>query len=225
MNLSSQELSSTEEVLRRGLNFAPAPQRIPYLDMIAGVESVASRLESSDANDLRVRVCSILKKAKPPAPNMTRQERTVVRSLRERSDLVILTADKGSATVVMDQSEYKKKIENLLEDPVYRTISKDPTSATESKITKELKLEQEKHSEVSDEQTQAYSEQTPQALWASEDPQARSTTTTHCVMHWVTNLPTGQARHIPHHSTDWKDQFLCEEFQTLCRDDEGGEVI
>ena len=94
---------------------------------------------------LRGRVCSILKKAKPPAPNMTRRERTAVRNLRERQDLVILTADKGNATVVMDQTDYKKKIEDLLEDPVYRKISKDPTSATERKITKELKdLEQKK---------------------------------------------------------------------------------
>ena len=42
--------------------------------MIAGVESVTKKLDSSAANDLRGRVCSILKKAKPPAPNMTRQE-------------------------------------------------------------------------------------------------------------------------------------------------------
>ena len=36
--------------------------------------------------------------------------------------------------MVMDQADYKKKIENLLEDPVYQKISKDPTSATERKI-------------------------------------------------------------------------------------------
>ena len=113
--------------------------------MIAGVETVAKKLDNSAANDLRgrVHVCSILKKAKPPAPNMTRQERTAVRNLRERQDLVILTAEKGNATVVLDQADYKKRVENLLEDPVYRKISKHPTSATERKLTKELKdLEQ-----------------------------------------------------------------------------------
>ena len=89
--MSSQELSNTEEVLRRGLNFAPAPRRIPYVDMIAGVETVAKKLDNSAANDLRGRVCSILKKAKLPAPNMTRQERTAVRNLWESQDLVILT--------------------------------------------------------------------------------------------------------------------------------------
>ena len=43
----------------------------------------------------------------------------------------------------MDQADYKK---DLLGDPVYRKISKDLTSTTERKITKELKdLEQKKH--------------------------------------------------------------------------------
>ena len=43
MNLSSRELSSEDEdvFLPRRHNFAPALQRIPYVDMIAGVESSA----------------------------------------------------------------------------------------------------------------------------------------------------------------------------------------
>ena len=96
------------------------------MEMIAGVKTAAKKLDNSAANDLRgrvhVHVCSILKKAKPPAPNMTRQERTAVRNLRERQDLVILTAEKGNATVVLDQADYKKRVENLLEDPVYQRI-------------------------------------------------------------------------------------------------------
>ena len=68
--MSSQELSNTEEVPCRGLNFAPAPRRIPYMAMIAGVETAAKKLDNNAANDLRGRVCSILKKAKPPAPNI-----------------------------------------------------------------------------------------------------------------------------------------------------------
>ena len=103
------------------------------------MESAARKLESSEANDLRGRVCNILKKAKVPPPNMTAPERAAVRSLKQRSDIVILTADKGSATVEMDQSEYEKKIEDLLGDRVYQKFSKDPTSSTERKITKELK--------------------------------------------------------------------------------------
>ena len=67
-------------------------------------------------------------------------------SLQESSDIVILTPNKGSATVLMNQSEYTEKIEDLPMDPVYRKIMREPTSATERKITRELKkLEQEGH--------------------------------------------------------------------------------
>ena len=34
----------------------------------------------------------------------------------------------------MDQADYKKKMEDLLEDPLYRKILKDPTSATERNL-------------------------------------------------------------------------------------------
>ena len=51
--------------------------------------------------------------------------------LRERPDIAILTADKGNVTVVMDQSDYKQKMDALLDNPVYMRITKDPTSATE----------------------------------------------------------------------------------------------
>ena len=69
-----------------------------------------------------------------------------MRNLQERQDLVILTADKGNANLVKDQADYKKEIKDLLEDSVYRKILKDPTSAAERKITKQLKyLEQKKH--------------------------------------------------------------------------------
>ena len=45
----------------------------------------------------------------------------------------------------MDKTGYKTKIEDLFEDPVYQKILKDQTSATERKITKELKDLQQKH--------------------------------------------------------------------------------
>lgn len=39
------------------------------------------------------------------------------------------------------------------------------------------------------------------------------------------HLPTAQACHIPDSSTDRRDQFPCEEFSTLCGDNERGEAV
>ena len=47
----------------------------------------------------------------------------------------------------------------------------------------------------------------------------------HGIMHWVPYLSASQSHHIPHHPSDRKNQLLCEQLQTLCGDDEGGEVI
>ena len=52
---------------------------------------------------------------------------------------MILPADKGNTTVVMDKDEYVAKIETLLEDGTYRKLKKDPTSSVESKICQALK--------------------------------------------------------------------------------------
>jgi len=52
--------------------------------------------------------------------------------------MVILPADKGNATVVMDKSQYEEKMLTHLKNPVYRKISKDPTGCIERKMLKEL---------------------------------------------------------------------------------------
>ena len=59
---------------------------------------------------------------------------------------------KGNATVIMDQADYKKKIEDLLEDPVYRKISKDQTSATDMRrVCKRYNIRTKTHWRISQE--------------------------------------------------------------------------
>ena len=44
----------------------------------------------------------------------------------------MLQADKGNATVIMDVTQYEKRIQGLL--PVYQKVRKDPTPAPERKV-------------------------------------------------------------------------------------------
>ena len=46
----------------------------------------------------------------------------------------MLTADKGVAMVIMDRKEYIDKATNLLSQPVYRTIERDPTNKLKAKL-------------------------------------------------------------------------------------------
>ena len=55
-----------------------------------------------------------LKKSKPPKPNISKAERQAIKSLQDDNNIIILPADKGNATVVMDWVEYSNKLGNLI---------------------------------------------------------------------------------------------------------------
>ena len=52
---------------------------------------------------------------------------------------MILTAHKGVSIVVMDRDEYIKKVEQLLSQPTYKTITADPTTKYKNKLKSLLK--------------------------------------------------------------------------------------
>ena len=60
--------------------------------------------------------------------------------MRSWKDEVILPADKGNTTVVMERGDYDRKVRELLDDTsTYRKLPKDPTPTQESKISRKLK--------------------------------------------------------------------------------------
>ena len=70
-------------------------------------------------------VKSIIKKSCNP-PNITREERKAIRELKEDKSRMVLIADKGMSLVVIDTADYKKKAEELLQQPTYQLIPTDP---------------------------------------------------------------------------------------------------
>ena len=48
--------------------------------------------------------------------------------------MVILPADKGNSTVIMNKSEYTKKIHDIIVDTGFKTLKKDPTKKLERTI-------------------------------------------------------------------------------------------
>ena len=80
----------------------------------------------------RLKVSEILKSAKLPRRNITHEEEKALKELKKDENIVILKADKGNATVVMDATEYNDKINCLLSDSsVYSKLSKKSNSITE----------------------------------------------------------------------------------------------
>ena len=63
-----------------------------------------------------------------------------LKEMKGWDEQVILPADKGNATVVMERSDYDKKVRGLLNDTTtYNRLPKDPTQTQENKISRKLK--------------------------------------------------------------------------------------
>ena len=110
-------------------------------------------LPVSDGIHLRVKIANTLKSSKPPKQNVTAEKRQVIKDLKRAEDIIILPADKGKSTVVLDKEEYEEKVTHMLEDKkTYEELSSDPTPnykrkfvATLSTLKKEGKISEGKY--------------------------------------------------------------------------------
>ena len=143
MNLSQKRLSDNErKVLEWAMKFAPAPKKIPNLEMVAQVEDALLRLKHVkifEADRVRATVANAIIQARPPKSNVRKEEREALRDLRNDSSIVLLEADKGNSTVVMDAEDYEKKALDLIEKPPFKKLAKDPTKSNEKRVNDELK--------------------------------------------------------------------------------------
>ena len=140
VNLSSSSLTPDQvSLLSKEPNFALAPTNPPNLEFIWAVEAACQRLTYQDAQELKAEVNILLKRAKLPKNNISREERKVLKELSEDQDRMVLMADKGVAIEVMDRKEYQDKVEGLLATSTCRTISTDPTKKLNPQLIQKLR--------------------------------------------------------------------------------------
>ena len=80
------------------------------------------------------------------------QHLQLIRSLAKDRSIMITRPDKGRGVVIMDRSEYVRKMETILQDPsTFTLIDHDPTIANENRLTRTLlRLKKEKFITQSD---------------------------------------------------------------------------
>jgi len=67
--------------------------------------------------------------AKPPVPNISKEEKLALDKLRKDTSIQILPADKGRATVIMDKDDYETRVKDMLEDEkTYGKLNRDDGS-------------------------------------------------------------------------------------------------
>ena len=142
-NISSRPLDKTEtQVLSYGLKHSVTPKRIPTEAIVSSVEAVLSRqreLSESAKDNIRSRIASTIQSASLPDSNLTKDERQALKRLKTDENIVILPADKGRVTVVMDKTDYYDKMDALVnEKQTYQVLKRDPTPALQRKLNSKL---------------------------------------------------------------------------------------
>ncbi|CAB4037176.1 Hypothetical predicted protein [Paramuricea clavata] len=144
INNSDRALNCHEiTLLRKGMNFAITPKRIPIKNIVASVEQGIKNLDADKKNRVRENVCSVIKNARHPSnSNLSRQEEIALKDLRSDKNILVTKADKGNAMVVMNQVDYKNQVETMLQDEiVYKRITdkrRNPTSKTDTELQERL---------------------------------------------------------------------------------------
>ena len=139
VNLSSRSLSDAEKAqLKKGLNFAVTPENIPATEIIAKVEAAVRQLDTGQADTVKRAVNGILRQAEPPEPNITKEMRDALKSLKEDEFIMIFPADEGRATVVMNINTYRAKMSTLIENGPHQLLNKDPKDRLTRKLSEKL---------------------------------------------------------------------------------------
>ena len=138
-NISSRPLDETEtQVLSYRLKHSVTPKQVPTEAIVSSIEAGLSRqqkLSESTKDNIRSRVTSTLQSASLLNSNLTPEEQRALKRLKTDQNIVILPADKGRVTVVMDKTDYNDKMDSLVNDKqTYEVFKRDPTPALQRKL-------------------------------------------------------------------------------------------
>ena len=97
--------------------FAITPKYIPNLDIISSIEKGLKNVQNQeDVNLTRSKITQILYNAKLPSSNLNPEELQALKELRSDQSINIMKSNKGNASVVMNTTDYDRKLLNVLND-------------------------------------------------------------------------------------------------------------
>ncbi|BHF61588.1 hypothetical protein SprV_0100456300 [Sparganum proliferum] len=139
VNLSKRDLSSTEiSLLSKGIRFShtdAAPT-----DFLANLESLLLTSDVPDDMCADIRSCATgLLRQRKHHQTLPTEEKKALRSLKTDDKIVIMSADKGGATVIMDKVDYVNKANQVFDDrEAYAPLAADPTKKQTATIKKKV---------------------------------------------------------------------------------------
>ena len=84
-------------------------------------------------------MANVIKHTKLPKANIRKEEGEAVSNLEKDKNIIVLEADKGNVTVVMDVAGYKEKAMEVIGKEPFKVLTKDPTKKNEKRVNDDLK--------------------------------------------------------------------------------------
>ena len=111
------------------MNYSLTPTTIPTVDLVAKIETVLAGRPTEEVETIRADLSSIISRTQAPEPNCIRNKIAALKSLQHNDNIIILQADKGIVTVILNKENYIRKYNEHLENGPYIKIKKDPTNS------------------------------------------------------------------------------------------------
>ena len=141
INISSRQLTHIEtDLLVKALNFSITSEALPNKDIIATIEDALEDLGKEEADMIRAKVSLTSQNSKPPKDNISKDERKALKELQSDTSIVILPADKGRSTVILNHEDYLEKFMDHINNGPYQLLKKDPSTKIKTKTLKQLKV-------------------------------------------------------------------------------------
>ena len=131
LNLSKYKLNSgCKSLLAKCIKYIPAPRVTKRIEAEEAYSNFARRLKLSlffNKKKSRTRDQKFRPKSNfNPPDNLDRQERTVIKTLKQNKDIIIKPTDKGAAIVAMDKTDYVGEVERQLANQVHYKRLEEP---------------------------------------------------------------------------------------------------
>jgi hypothetical protein len=167
-NLSSYELNETEKsALNKGLKYGIKAKRVDTYEILARFEMLAQSLNSlpiAEKNDihraelnpknnflsqLQSKADEFLEISKKAYENLSDEEYEAITELAKNKSLVISKADKGNAVVILDASDYRRKVSEILnDDKKFKRLDNNVTRLRERKLQEYMRTLSDRFSET-----------------------------------------------------------------------------
>ena len=91
-------------------------------------------LENEKADTIRAKVSLTLQNSKSPKDNLSKDERKALKELQSDTSIVILPADKGRSTVILNREDYLEKCMDHINNGPYQLWSMSKMKITMPRI-------------------------------------------------------------------------------------------